>query len=262
MDLGLQDKVVVVTGANAGIGLSVTRLFLAEGARVVGGSRRIDALQALESERLLAVSADFSTAEGCAAIVEKAVETFGRVDILINNVGIAPVRTGFLSVSDEEWQTVFETNVMSMVRTSRAAIPYMQKQKQGVIISISSAAGRQPDSIIPDYSVSKIAMVNLSKALAKEFSPQGIRVNVVSPGSIRTPLWDNPGGFADSLAAEYNMDKEDALDHLTRNVLQLQLGRLGKPEEVASVIAFLASDQAAFVTGSDFMVNGGSLREI
>jgi NAD(P)-dependent dehydrogenase (short-subunit alcohol dehydrogenase family) len=262
MELGLKDKVVIITGANAGIGLAATRMFLSEGAKVVGGSRSIDALQALGSDQLAAVSADFSTAEGCDLIVRKAIEAFGKIDVLVNNVGMVQVRNGFLSVSDEDWNSMLEINFMSMVRISRAAIPYMAKQNHGVIINIASEVGRQPDSLIPDYSVSKTAMIGLSKALSNEFGSKGIRVNVVSPGSIRTPLWDKPGGFVDSLASEYNMEREEAIAYFTKNVRQLPLERLGTPEEAASLILFLASDHAAFVTGSEFMVNGGSLKEI
>jgi NAD(P)-dependent dehydrogenase (short-subunit alcohol dehydrogenase family) len=262
MELGLKDKVVIVTGANAGIGLAAVKMFLAEGAKVVGGSRNIDSLQAIDSDRLIAVSTDLSTAKGCELIVRKAVETFGRLDILVNNVGAVQVRNGFLSVTDADWNWILETNFMSMVRVTRAAIPYMEQQKSGVIINISSEVGRQPDSLIPDYSVSKTAMTSLSKALSNEFGPKGIRVNVVSPGSIRTPLWDNPGGFADSLASEFKLDKEAAIGHFTKNVRKLPLERLGTPEETASLIVFLASEQAAFVTGSEFAVNGGSLKEI
>ncbi|BCJ88320.1 SDR family NAD(P)-dependent oxidoreductase [Effusibacillus dendaii] len=261
MDLGLKDKVVVVTGASLGIGLAITREFLREGAKVVGGSRRPDNLEKLgHAENLIPVSVDLSTPEGPDLIVDKAIEAFGKIDILINNVGIAPAREGFLSVSDEDWEDVLETNFMSMVRASRAALPHMIKQKSGVILNISSESGRQPDTILVDYSVSKAAMLSLSKALANEYGPMGIRVNAVSPGPTRTPLWDNPGGFAEGLAAQFGMDKEEAIVHFARNVRQLPLGRLGTPEEVASVVVFLASEQAAFVTGAEYTVNGGSLR--
>ncbi|GGG02994.1 SDR family NAD(P)-dependent oxidoreductase [Paenibacillus abyssi] len=262
MELGLRDKVVIVTGANAGIGLATVRLFLEEGAKVVGASRSLNALNEIGSDRLVTVAGDLSTPEGNDRMIEKAIEAFGKIDVLVNNMGIVQVRNGFLSISDEDWNGLLEANFMSMVRASRAAIPYMLKQNSGVIINIASEVGRQPDSMIPDYSVSKTAMLSLSKALSNEFGPKGIRVNAVSPGSIRTPLWDNPGGFADSLAANLQMNKDDAIAHYARNLRKLPLERLGTAEEVASVIAFLASDQASFVTGSEFMVNGGSLKEI
>ncbi|KIL40924.1 hypothetical protein SD70_10925 [Gordoniibacillus kamchatkensis] len=262
MELRIKDKVVVITGASAGIGLAAAKLFLQEGAKVVGGSRSVSALERLGSDRLVAVSADLSTAEGPEAVVNKAVEAFGRIDILVNNVGIAPIRSGFLSVDDEGWRTVMETNFMSMVRATRAALPSMIRQKSGVIVSVSSEVGHQPDSMLPDYSVSKAAILSLSKAISNEFGPMGIRANVVSPGPIRTPLWDNPGGFADTLAATFGMSKEEAIVHFTKNVRQLALERIGTPEEVAAVIAFVASEQASFVTGSEYMVNGGALKQV
>jgi NAD(P)-dependent dehydrogenase (short-subunit alcohol dehydrogenase family) len=172
------------------------------------------------------------------------------------------MRNGFLQVSDEDWNTVMNTNFMSMVRVTRAALPHMIKRKQGFIISISSEVGQLPDPMLPDYSVSKAAMLSLSKSIAQEFGPKGIRSNIVFPGPIRTPLWDQAGGFADGLADQYNMEKEEAIEHFAKNVRQLPLERLGKPEEVATVIAFLASDQASFVTGSEYMVNGGSLKQL
>lgn len=262
MDLQLEDKVVVITGANAGIGLAAVKFFLGEGAKVVGGSRSIHTLEQLASDRLTPVSTDLSKPEGSELLLQRAIEAFGRIDILVNNVGIAPLRSGFLSVDDEGWHSVWETNFMSMVRTTRAALPYMIKQKKGSIVSVSSEVGHQPDPMLPDYSVSKAAILSLSKAISAEFGPLGIRANVVSPGPTRTPLWDNPGGFADSLASAYGMNREEAVRHFTKNVRQLALERIGTPEEVASVIAFVASDQASFVTGSEYMVNGGALKQI
>ncbi|PZE20745.1 SDR family NAD(P)-dependent oxidoreductase [Paenibacillus xerothermodurans] len=263
MDLGLRDKVAIVTGASAGIGLAVTQAFLKEGAKVVGGSRHPEGLAELGSEtEVVPVAVDFSTAEAASQIVHRAIEAFGRVDVLVNNVGIAPAREGFIDISDEEWDEVLTTNFMSMVRTSRAVLPHMVERNKGVIINIASESGRQPDTILVDYSVSKAAMLSLSKALADEFGPSGIRVNTVSPGPTRTPLWDMPGGFADVLSEQLGMDKEAAIDHFARNVRELPLGRMGMPEEVAAVVLFLASEQAAFVTGAEYTVNGGSIRAV
>lgn len=261
MELGLRNKVVVVTGASAGIGLAISRAFLAEGAKVIGGSRHPDILAELGNKtEVVPVAVDFSTPEAGEQIIERALKVFGQVDVVVNNVGIAPVRQGFLSVSDDDWRHVLDINLMSMVRTSRAVLPHMIKRKSGVIINIASESGRQPDTMLVDYSVSKAAMLSLSKALADEFGPYGIRVNTVSPGPTRTPLWDNPGGFAEGLAAQFGMEKEAAIEHFARNVRKLPLGRLATPEEVASVVVFLASDKAGFVTGAEYTVNGGSLR--
>jgi NAD(P)-dependent dehydrogenase (short-subunit alcohol dehydrogenase family) len=263
MELALKDKIVVVTGASAGIGLAITMGFLQEGATVVGASRHPEELQKLaEAHAVIPVVADFSTPHGPEVVVKRAIEEFGRVDVLVNNVGIAPAREGFLTVSDADWQLVLETNLMSMIRTCRAVIPHMVQQKRGVIINVSSESGRQPDTILVDYSVSKAAMLSLSKALANEFGPSGIRVNTVSPGPTRTPLWEKPGGFAEELARQFRMDKEQAISHFAKNVRQLSLERIGNPKEVASVVLFLASDQASYVTGAEYTVNGGSLKGV
>jgi NAD(P)-dependent dehydrogenase (short-subunit alcohol dehydrogenase family) len=260
MELGLKDKVVIVTGASEGIGLAVVRAFLAEGAKVVGGSRHPESLKELGGEsQILPVAVDFSKPDAGELIVTRALDAFGHVDILVNNVGTGAAREGFLDVSDDDWKQVLETNFMSMVRTSRAVLPHMKERKSGAIVNISSESGRQPDTILVDYSVSKAAMLSLSKALSNEFGPH-IRVNTVSPGPTRTPVWDKPGGYADILTKLFNMEKEAAIEHFAREVRQLPLERLGKPEEIASVVLFLASDKASFVTGAEYTANGGSIK--
>ncbi len=173
MNLGLENKVVVVTGASAGIGLAITRSFLEEGARVVGGSRTTDTLRELGYDKqLVPVAVDLSQPKGPDTLIQKAVDAFGKIDVLVNNVGIAPAREGFLQTGDEDWTQMFETNLMSMVRASRAALPYMIKQQNGSIINIASESGRQPDTILIDYSALKAAMLSVSKALSNEFGPQ------------------------------------------------------------------------------------------
>jgi NAD(P)-dependent dehydrogenase (short-subunit alcohol dehydrogenase family) len=236
---------------------------LEEGVRVVGESRHPKALAELGGKtEVLPVTVDLTAPDAGELIIGEAVEAYGRVDILVNNIGIAPSREGFLSISDEGWQQVMNTNLMSMVRTCRAVLPHMMKQGSGAIVNISSESGRQPDTILVDYSVSKSAMLSLSKALANEFGPHGIRVNTVSPGPTRTPLWDRPGGFAEGLAKQFGLEKEAAIEHFARDVRQLPLGRMGTPQEIAAVVVFLASDQASYVTGAEYTANGGSLRGV
>jgi NAD(P)-dependent dehydrogenase (short-subunit alcohol dehydrogenase family) len=135
----------------------------------------------------------------------------------------------------------------------------MIERGKGAIVSIASDVGRAPDPFFVDYAVSKAGVLSLSKALSIEFGPKGVRSNVVSPGPTRTPLWDRPGGFADSLAEEFGMEVEAAIDHFAKEVRKLPLGKLGRPEEVANAVFFLASDLAAQVTGSEYCVNGGVL---
>lgn len=263
MDYRLQGRVVVLTGGGSGIGLATTRLFVQEGAQVVAGDLETRQLGELEGEgkgTVLPVEVDLSTADGCQALVETAVEELGRLDILVNNVGIFPYREGFLETSDEDWDQLMNLNFMSYVRSSRAAIPHMLKAGQGSIVHIASEDGRQPDIFLPDYSVSKAAVLMLSKILADEFGPV-VRSNVVSPGPTRTPQWDVPGGFAESLAKKFGFDdKEAAIEHFAKTVRGLAMGRLGEPDDPAHVVLFLASELSKQVTGSDYGVNGGSIK--
>jgi NAD(P)-dependent dehydrogenase (short-subunit alcohol dehydrogenase family) len=263
MDYRLQDRVVVLTGGGSGIGLATTRLFLREGANVLAGDLDTQRLKELESEgagRIVPIEVDLSTADGCQALVQGAVDEFGRLDVLINNVGIFPYRDGFLATSDEDWDHLLNLNFMSYVRCSRAAIPHMLEAGKGSIVHIASEDGRQPDIFLPDYSVSKAAVLMLSKILADEFGPT-VRSNVVSPGPTRTPQWDVPGGFAESLAQKFGFDdKEEAIRHFATTVRGLPMGRLGDPDDPAHVVLFLASDLSKQVTGSDYGVNGGSIK--
>jgi len=260
MDLGLAGRVVVITGAGAGIGLAIAAAFCAEGAQVVGGDLDPSALQAVPGRpRPLPLTVDLSTPDGPAELIEETVSRFGRLDVLVNNVGVAAYRTSFLTVTDEQWHCLFETNVMSLVRTCRAALPHLVRQGSGCIVSIASETGRQPSPFFVDYAMTKAAVLSVSKALSIEFGPAGIRVNTVSPGVTRTPAFDGPGAFADSLAAELGLTRDEAIDHFVRVMRRIPLGRIGEPEDVARVVLFLASDLAGQVTGSDYRVDGGSV---
>lgn len=259
MDLELADAVVVITGAGAGIGLATAQAFLDEGAHVVCGDLELTAIAAL-GPRALGVHADLGTNDGASMLVAAALAAHGRIDVLVNNVGIAPYRDGFLAVDDVGWRTVLDVNFLSAVRMARAALPAMVERGSGAIVNIASDAGRQPLVFFPDYCVSKAALLMLTKLLANEFGPHGIRVNAVSPGPTRTPLWDRPGGFAESLAAELGMEVEDAIAHFAREDRQMPLGKLGRPEDVAAAVLFVASARAAQVTGSEYCVNGGVIR--
>lgn len=258
MELSLAGKVAVVTGAGSGIGLACTRLFVEEGARVLAADLDPSAAERIGAGgAVVAEVVDLSTAEGPARMVNAATKAFGRVDALVNNVGIFPFRESFLEVSDQDWQELMTINFYSMVRSCRAAIPHMIEQGGGSIVSIASDVGRAPDPFFVDYSVSKASVLILSKALSIEFGAKGVRSNCVSPGPTRTPAWDKPGGFAESLAAEYGLDKEAAVDHFAKNVRKMPLGRLGSPDDVAAAVVFLSSDRAKHVTGSDYHVDGG-----
>ncbi len=263
MDLGLTGRVAIVTGAGAGIGLETVRRLLAEGARVVGVDRDGTALEALAAapegaDRLLPLALDLRRPDTAATAAQAAVERFGTIDILFNNAATAPGREDFLAVSDDDWQQTWELNVLGYVRMSRAVLPYMLDRGRGALIHCGSEAGRMPHPLLPDYSVSKAAVLMLSKYLARAYTPRGVRSNVVAPAHIRTALWDRPGGFLDTLAASYGCGREEAVAvFLERS--RLPAGRLGRPDEVAALVAYLASDQAGFISGENFGIDGGVL---
>ena len=256
MDFQLTDRVVVITGAGSGIGLATAKTFLAEGAKVVAADLDPSAAREL-SESVTALAVDMSSEDAADFVIAETMRIHGRVDVLVNNVGAFPFRESFLTVSDPEWHELMNVNFYSAVRACRAALPHMIEQGRGAIVSVASDVGRAPDRFFVDYSVSKAAVLMLSKAISIEFGPAGVRSNCVSPGPTRTPAWDRPGGFADSLATEYGLDKEAAIDHFAKEVRKLPLQKVGDPADVARVIAFLASDVSKHVTGADYTVDGG-----
>jgi NAD(P)-dependent dehydrogenase (short-subunit alcohol dehydrogenase family) len=256
-DLGLADRVAIVTGAGAGIGLETARLFVALGCRVVGADLDPGPVAELgDAAAVLPVALDMRDGAAGTRVVDAALDAYGRVDILFNNAGVAPSRQSFLDVSDADWEATFGLNVMGYVRAARAVLPHMLERGSGVLIHCGSEAGRMPHPLLPDYSVSKAAVAMLSKVLARAYTPRGVRSNVVAPAHIRTALWDRPGGFLDSLAADYGTSREEAVRvFLERS--RLPAGRLGTPQEVAALVAFLASDLASFVSGEILGIDGG-----
>lgn len=263
MELDLTGRVAVVTGGGSGIGLAVVRRLLGEGALVTVGDIDIDGLRGMAGgDRLAAVEVDLGSVDGPGALVDHARTTFGGVDILMNCVGVAPTREGFLSLTDADLRRTMDVNFMSMLRASRAALPDMVAKGKGAIVSVASDAGRMPDPFFVDYALSKATMLSLSKTLSIEFGPKGVRCNVVTPGPIRTPLWDRPGAFADALASMWGIDREAAITRFATVERRLAIGRLGDPDEVATICTFLASDRAGFTTGSDYGVNGGSIATV
>lgn len=265
MDTGLRDKIVFITGAANGIGRSSALGFAREGAHL--GLLDIDekGLEDLAAEvRGLGATAhtrtaDLSAAEGVAAGMDGLLAAFGdRVDVLVNNVGSGAIRS-FDDVDDAAWEQTLSLNFMSYVRAIRKVLPIL-RANGGVIINNASDLARQPEPVPIDYSVSKAAVLSLTKALARAEGPK-IRVNAVAPGPIWTPFWTKPGGFAETMGAYHKMEPQAAVEHEMK-LRQLPLQRLGEPEEVANVIVFLASDLAGFVTSAVWGVDGGSIRSI
>ena len=267
MNLQLEDHVVVVTGASKGIGLAITRTLLDEGARVVAASRSgTPELGALDGE-LVHVPVDLMDPDGPAHVIATAAETFGRLDVLVNNVGGPPPgvtlpRGSFFDATDDDWHAMFELNLFAAVRASRAAVPLMLERGGGAIVNVSSGNARKPSPVNVDYGAAKAAMNNLTKALSEEFGPQGIRVNTVSPGPALTPWWTDDGGAADVFAAQAGTDRQTVLTTVAPQAMGLLTGRLADPQEIADVVALLASPRSASTTGAEYVVDGGMLKEL
>ena len=249
MDFGLKDKVVMVTGASRGIGKTIALGFAAEGAILSICGRTANTLESAAKEikalgaEVLAMAADVTQKAEVEAFLKQTLDKYRRIDVLINNVG-GSRWTQMLEISDEEWYEVLDMNLVSAFRMSRAVIPTMQQQKSGVIIMISSIYGREAGGHIT-YNASKAAEISMAKSLARELAKQNIRVNSVAPGSILFP-----GGGWDRRQKD---DPEGIAEFIERD---MPLGRFGKPEEIANVVVFLASDRASLVNGACINVDG------
>ena len=247
MDLGLRDRLCLVTGSTGGIGLATARLLVEEGARVVTCGRG----EAPGVGEALHVRADLSApGEG-----ERVVAEAGQLDVLVNNVGYAEQRD-FLSLADEVWDEAWQLNVMSYLRAIRAAVPGMRERGGGVIVNVSSTAGKRPSTGMPEYSVTKAAVLSLSRLVADLYAGDGIRCNAIAPGPTATQAWLGEGGLADQQAAKSGKSRDEVLEAVGKG---RPLGRLAEPEEIAAVIAFLCSDRASYVTGAAWSADGGTV---
>jgi NAD(P)-dependent dehydrogenase (short-subunit alcohol dehydrogenase family) len=249
MELGLRDRVCVLTGSTGGIGLATARLLVAEGARVVTSGRG-DAPGVGEA---LHVQADLSRAGEPERVVEAAA-ALGGLDVLVNNVGVAR-QARFEEVLDEEWDSYWQLNVMSYVRAIRAALPHL-RDGGGAIVNVASTSGKRPSTGMPNYSVTKAAVLSLSRLVADLYAREAVRCNAVAPGPTATEAWLSPGGLADQQSERTGKSRDDVLAAVGGG---RPLGRLAQPEEIAAVIAFLCSDRAAYVTGAAWSADGGTV---
>jgi len=257
MDLGLRDRVCVVTGSTGGIGLATAGLLAAEGARVavVGrDSARVKTARQTAGAAL-GVVADLSEPGAPEAVIGEATTSLGEVDCLVNNVGVA-YQAGFDDLTDEQWDEMWQLNVMSFVRAIRAVLPSMRGRGSGVIVNVSSTAAKRPSTGMPNYSVTKAAVLSLSRLVADFYAKDGIRCNAITPGPTATGAWLGEGGLADQQAQRSRKSREEVLESVAAG---RPLGRLAEPDEIASVIAFLCSARASYVTGAAWSADGGTV---
>ena len=251
MDLGLNDRVAIITGSSTGLGFASARALAAEGCRVVICARTPDTLQEARrrlveitsDDSVLAIVADVRREEGVRSLIDQSVEAFGGIDVLVNNVGVAR-GGGLLDTADELWQEAIDYTLMPAVRASRLAVPHMQKRGGGSIVIIASIYGRESGGRMT-YNVVKAAEISLAKSLAQQLAPMNIRVNSVSPGSI---LFE--GG---SWWKRQQADPAGIAEFVKR---ELPFGRFGRPEEIGDVVAYLASSRASWISGTSVVVDG------
>jgi 3-oxoacyl-[acyl-carrier protein] reductase len=253
VDLGLSDRVAIVTGSSRGLGLASAAALVAEGCRVTicarGEARLSEAASELQrlaggaEDRVLAVCVDLSTADGIVQVVNQTVQRFGQLDILVNNVGLARGTT-IVDTSDAEWHEALDQTLFPAIRASRLAVPHMRRQGGGAIVMIASIWGRESGGRMT-YNAVKAAEISLAKSMAQQLARDNIRVNSVAPGSTLFPggSWhrrqqEDPAGIADFVMRE------------------LPFGRFGRPEEIGAVVAFLVSPRASWISGASVPVDG------
>ncbi|MBJ7328712.1 MAG: SDR family oxidoreductase [Solirubrobacteraceae bacterium] len=261
MDLGLQDKACIITGASRGIGLATAEVLRDAGANVLMVARSVDGLRAAceacpDTDFL---AADVTAPEAAELIVATCVEQLGRVDVLVNNAGTSYPKS-LEELTDDDWREQYDLHVLGPMRLMREAAPRMVEVGGGRIVNVTSSAGKRPSLTNVAYSVTKAAQLSLSRAFADTYAKQNVLVNAVAPGPVSSELWTGDGGMADQIAAESDGKTRDEV--LAEKAKAVPLGRFATPAEIADVIAFLASDRASSVTGAAWSVDGGTVQTI
>jgi 3-oxoacyl-[acyl-carrier protein] reductase len=266
MDLKISGRTAVITGGDSGIGLATAKLLAAEGVNIVLSDKTDTALEdaaeeirkeAAKNVRVLAITADLTKNKDVLQLAAKTKKEFDGADILVNCAGIRGAAGDFLQLSDEDWYNTIDIDLMGAVRVCRAFIPQMQKKNWGRIVLIASENALQPYKEESPYNACKAGIINLTKCLSSAYSQEGLMINCVSPAYIATPMTD---AMMEELAKEKSKSIDDVVTWFLKNKRpNIVVDRRGKPQEVAAVIAFLCSELASYITGSNYRVDGGSV---